>query len=101
MAGRAPARGGGDVVTLAIGALALILSLAAGALLSRWYVTPTGRRPGTIQPADALATDLAHCPAEERVRLHAFLTTGGRVCWTCRTYTPHNPLTSTPEVDCG
>lgn len=49
-----------------------------------------------MRPEEAMVNDVAYCPAEMRDRLHAFLTTGGRVCWTCRTYTDHGPLTSTP-----
>ncbi|MEU6496413.1 hypothetical protein ABZ890_39555 [Streptomyces sp. NPDC046984] len=49
-----------------------------------------------LRPIEAMANDIAYCPAEERERLHAFLTTGGRVCWTCRHFTPHGPFTSTP-----
>lgn len=40
-----------------------------------------------LRPAEAMVNDLAWCPAEKRERLHAFLATGGRVCWTCRTIT--------------
>lgn len=40
-----------------------------------------------MRPAEAMANDVAYCPAENRQRLHAFLATGGRVCWTCRTVT--------------
>jgi hypothetical protein len=40
-----------------------------------------------LRPAESLLNDIAYCPAEERNRLHAFLRTGGRVCWTCRTVT--------------
>ncbi|MGY1500839.1 hypothetical protein ACW4TU_30380 [Streptomyces sp. QTS52] len=49
-----------------------------------------------MQSTEAMVNDLAFCPAEERDTLHAFLRTGGRICWTCRTYTDHSPLTSTP-----
>lgn len=65
-----------------------------------------GRRPQRVveavplavlmQPTEAMVNDLAFCPAEEKQTLHAFLRTGGRICWTCRTYTDHGPLTSTP-----
>lgn len=48
---------------------------------------------------EALVSDTAYCPAEEKDTLHAFLRTGGRICWTCRTYTDHGPLTSTPPRD--
>lgn len=40
-----------------------------------------------LRPVEAMVNDVAYCPAEERERLHAFLATGGRVCWTCRTVT--------------
>ena len=39
------------------------------------------------QPIEAQVNDLAWCPAEDAQRLHAFLATGGRICWTCRTVT--------------
>jgi hypothetical protein len=63
---------------------------------------PTGRHRAArttalARPADAMVNDLAYCPAEETDRLHAFLATGGRVCWTCRTYTDSRPLTSAPR----
>ncbi|RMB85596.1 hypothetical protein [Streptomyces shenzhenensis] len=51
-----------------------------------------------MRPTEAMVNDLAYCPAEERTTLHAFLRTGGRVCWTCRTRTLHDPLTSTPTT---
>jgi hypothetical protein len=75
----------------------------------RQLVRPAGRRraPRVIEeqvplnvlmrPTEAMSNDEAWCPAEERYRLHAFLRTGGRVCWTCRTYTDHGPLTSAPH----
>lgn len=64
----------------------------------RQVVAPAGRhRPHHIveavplnvlmRPSEAMVNDMAWCPAEERDRLHAFLRTGGRVCWTCRTRT--------------
>ncbi|MBZ3909393.1 hypothetical protein [Streptomyces acidiscabies] len=59
---------------------------------------PADPHIGMLRPVEALVTDLAHCPAEERTTLHAFLTTGGRICWTCRTYTETGPLTSTPPT---
>lgn len=73
----------------------------------RQILAPAGKhRPQPVQetvplavllrPAEAMVNDQAWCPAEERQTLHAFLRTGGRVCWTCRTYTGHGPLTSTP-----
>lgn len=66
----------------------------------RRITRPTGRRRANLlRPVEAMANDLAYCPAEERERLHAFLRTGGRVCWTCRTFTDHPPLTSTPARD--
>ncbi len=43
--------------------------------------------PVIARPTEAMVNDLAWCPAEERQTLHALLTTGGRVCWTCRTVT--------------
>jgi len=82
VAGRASARIGGDVVTewqIALGALVLLLSLAAGALLSRWYVAPHAARPAEVN-------DWGYCPAEDTYRLHAYLPDGRR-CWTCNTVT--------------
>jgi hypothetical protein len=68
-----------------------------------------GRRPAAppvdptaamLRPVEALVNDLAYCPTEERERLHAFLATGGRICWTCRTFTEHRPHSSTlPKGD--
>lgn len=52
-----------------------------------------------MRPREATVNDLAFCPAEEKDTYHAFLRLGGRVCWTCRTYTDHPPLTSTPTRD--
>lgn len=52
-----------------------------------------------MRPTEAMVNDTAFCPAEERDTLHAFLRTGGRICWTCRTYTDHSPLTSAPARD--
>ncbi|MFF1282193.1 hypothetical protein [Streptomyces sp. NPDC058299] len=81
---------------IALGALTLTLSLAVGALLSRWYFTPTGARRAveTVVPLRTLmrpqdgVTDWGHCPAEDRVTLHEYHRDNGRTCWTCRTYTP-------------
>jgi hypothetical protein len=74
--------------TIALGALVLLLSLAAGALLSRWYFAPTGthRAATLMRPQSAEVNDLAYCPAEQRDTLHAFHP-DGRQCWTCRTFT--------------
>ncbi|CAL9501915.1 hypothetical protein [Streptomyces sp. enrichment culture] len=68
-------------MTLAYGALALILALSAGALLSRWLVTPAGRRaPG--------AYDIGWCPAERQEHLHRYNTDGTRTCCACGCTTP-------------
>ncbi|MEU6649472.1 hypothetical protein ABZ904_08495 [Streptomyces sp. NPDC046900] len=76
----------------------------------RQIVAPTGRRRAPrrveetvplrvlMRPQDAMVNDLAWCPAEERNTLHAFFRLGGRQCWTCRTVTAHDPLTSTPPA---
>ncbi|MFM9566152.1 hypothetical protein [Streptomyces turgidiscabies] len=66
-----------------------------------------GRRPHLVieavplnvlmQPTEAMVNDLAWCPAEQKKTLHAFFRLGGRECWTCRSITPHHPLTSTPR----
>jgi hypothetical protein len=65
----------------------------------RQLVRPSGRRraPRVIEeqvplnvlmrPTEAMVNDLAWCPAERRLTLHAFLRLGGRECWTCRTIT--------------
>lgn len=69
----------------------------------RQIVAPAGKhRPRRVQetvplavlmrPEEALANDEAWCPAEKQFRLHAFLRTGGRVCWTCRWVTDHDAL---------
>jgi hypothetical protein len=81
-------------VTLAVGALTLLLSLVLGALLSRWYFAPVRRHvaeePLTLaelfRPTGA--DDMAYCPAEQTNRLHAFNGDGTRTCWTCRRTTP-------------
>ncbi|WTC56880.1 hypothetical protein OH715_17040 [Streptomyces cellulosae] len=82
-------------MTLAYSALALVLAILAVALLARR--TPAAdRAPGAVVETVTLeelmrptgADDEAYCPAEERVRLHAFTGTGTRVCWTCRCETP-------------
>jgi hypothetical protein len=65
---------------IALGALVLLLSLSAGALLSRWYAAPHSTRP-------VEATDWGYCPAENTYRLHAY-GPDGRRCWTCATVTP-------------
>ncbi|MCI3153194.1 hypothetical protein ELQ39_15785 [Streptomyces sp. GB4-14] len=79
-------------MTLAYSALGLVLAIAAVALLARR--TPAAPRvlEGTVTLEELFrptgADDEAYCPAEERVRLHAFTGTGTRVCWTCRCETP-------------
>lgn len=76
----------------------------------RQVVAPAGRhRPHRVEetvplavllrPDETTVTDIAWCPAEERETLHAFLRLGGRICWTCRTFTDHGPLNSTPPRD--
>lgn len=82
MAGRAAARGGGDVVS----PLAILRRIVKPAGHHR-APRETGRIRSLMRPAEALVNDTAWCPVEERERLHAFLRTGGRVCWTCRTVT--------------
>jgi len=101
VAGRASAGIGRDVVNeqIASGALALVLAISLGALLSRWYFAPSaGPRAARVleetvtledlmRPTVHGVNDLAYCPAEHRDTLHAFAD-GTRVCWTCRTETP-------------
>lgn len=41
-----------------------------------------------LRPTEVLCTDEAWCPVQQQTTLHAFLHTGGRVCWTCRHHTP-------------
>ncbi|MGW5130389.1 hypothetical protein [Streptomyces sp. NPDC004135] len=77
----------------------------------RQLVRPTGRRRAPhpveetvpiddlLRPTEALVTDWAYCPAEDEDTLHVILTTGGRICWTCRAYTDSRPLTSAPRPD--
>ncbi len=93
---------------IAAGAAVLMAGLILATLLARWAVRPApggrDRQPRTVallRPVEALVTDLAYCPAEERDTLHCFLRTGGRVCMDCRHVTLHSPLTSTPEVGRG
>lgn len=52
-----------------------------------------------MRPQESTVNDVAWCPAEKRKTLHAFLALGGRVCWTCRTFTDHGPFTSTLARD--
>ncbi|MGQ5576041.1 hypothetical protein [Streptomyces sp. ECR3.8] len=82
-------------MTLAYSALALVLAILAVALWAR-RTPATDRAPRAVVETVTLeelmrptgADDEAYCPAEERVRLHAFTGTGTRVCWTCRCETP-------------
>ncbi|MFD8251939.1 hypothetical protein [Streptomyces werraensis] len=85
-------------MTLAYSALALVLAILAVSLWARR--TPAAdRAPRAPRAAEETVTleelmrpteadDEAYCPAEDRVRLHAFTGTGTRVCWTCRCETP-------------
>ncbi|MFF8953853.1 hypothetical protein ACF09I_34405 [Streptomyces sp. NPDC014940] len=74
---------------IALGALVLILALAAGALLSRWYFTPAAEPTATLAELmrPGTANDIGWCPAEQAERLHSY-DAAGRCCWTCRTFTP-------------
>ncbi|MFJ8144651.1 hypothetical protein ACIQ6R_06200 [Streptomyces sp. NPDC096048] len=82
-------------MTLAYIALALVLSISVGALLSRWLAVPASA-PRALEETTPLREllrpteidDLGYCPAEERVTLHRFNGTGTRTCWTCRCETP-------------
>lgn len=102
MAGRAAARRRGVVVRGH--------RVARACRVLRQVVAPAGKhrpRHGVetvplavlMRPDESMVNDVAYCPAEERKTLHAFLRLGGRVCWTCRTFTDHGPLTSTPARD--
>ena len=75
---------------IALGALVLLLALAAGALLSRWYFTPAAEETATLaelmRPGEV--TDIGWCPAEQTERLHGFHADGSRTCWTCRWTSP-------------
>ncbi|MFE0329035.1 hypothetical protein ACFW08_20080 [Streptomyces sp. NPDC058960] len=84
---------------IALGALVLLLSLAAGAPLSRWYFAPTGSHrtapvdnvvplEAFMRPQAAETNDVGWCPAEQAERLHAYHPDKSRTCWTCRTVTP-------------
>ena len=95
MAGRASARGGGDVVKLHRPRL---LRKPTGRHRSARCTEVTVPLDALMRPVEATVNDLAWCPAEERETLHAFFRLGGRQCWTCRTFTNHPPLTSTPAV---
>jgi hypothetical protein len=86
-------------MTLALGALVLMLSLSGGALLSRWYVTPptgTRRAPRVLEEPVTLAElfrptgvyDDAWCPAEQTEHLHEFGADGTRTCCACGCTTP-------------
>lgn len=75
-------------MTLAYGALVIILALSGGALLSRWYVTPVAPRPTRLLMRPGKATDIGWCPAEEQERLHEYHADGSRTCWTCGTTSP-------------
>ncbi|GGS81744.1 hypothetical protein [Streptomyces griseoviridis] len=72
-------------MTLAYGALALaiVLAVTVGALLSRWYVTPTAKRLAVPQ-----VNDWGWCPEERTYRLHRYDRDDSRTCWTCETRTP-------------
>ena len=73
----------------------------------RQLIAPAGKHrtpPGTtvvphavlLRPTEAMVTDLGWCPTELRQTLHAYLRTGGRICWSCRTKTEGqglNPVT--------
>lgn len=83
MAGRAAARIGGGVVSLR-DCLRQITKPGTG---RRRAVHPADPAVAMLRPVETLVTDEAYCPAENRITLHAFLRTGGRVCWTCRTVT--------------
>lgn len=75
---------------IALGALVLILSLTAGALLSRAYFAPVAahRAPrGLTRPQAAEVNGPGYCPAEQQTTLHAFHADGSRTCWTCRNCT--------------
>ncbi|MFJ2733715.1 hypothetical protein [Streptomyces sp. NPDC087317] len=84
---------------IALGALVLLLSLAAAALLLRWYFVPSGAHRAApaaeetvplaalLRPQEVPANGIGWCPAEEAERLHAYYP-DGRQCWTCRTFTP-------------
>ncbi|MEV5659830.1 hypothetical protein [Streptomyces flaveolus] len=79
-------------MTIALGALVLMLALAAGALLSRKFFVPhileqETDLAGLLRPQAVEVNDHAWCPAEERLTLHGFHRDNSRTCWTCRTRT--------------
>ncbi|GGV69019.1 hypothetical protein GCM10010294_25360 [Streptomyces griseoloalbus] len=65
-------------MTIALGALALLLSLSGLALLSRWYVT---RRTVGVY-------DIGWCPDEQTEHLHRYDANGTRTCCACQCTTP-------------
>lgn len=65
-------------MTLAYGALALVLAISAGALLSRHLAAP--RTTGVY--------DIGWCPAERAVHLHRYHPDDTRTCCACGTTTP-------------
>lgn len=73
---------------IALGALVILLSLALGALFSRWYFAPAAAHRALLRPQAAEVNDIGWCPAEQQERLHAFHPDNSRTCWTCRTHTP-------------
>lgn len=91
---------------IVIGAAVLMGTLVLAVLVARLLPTGRHRAPRTetvsldelLAPREALVTDVAWCPAERQEHVHVFLTTGGRVCCSCRELTPHAPLTSTPPA---
>lgn len=60
----------------------------------RQLVAPTGKHRAIVmlQPAEAMANDRGWCWSEGRETLHAYLRTGGRVCWDCRAKTESDEL---------
>lgn len=59
--------------------------------VARPLARPADPTVGLLRPVETLVSAIADCPAEQRQTLHAFLRTGGRICWTCRTYTETDP----------
>lgn len=78
---------------LAVGACALMVSLAGLTAIARTWPGPTGQHRAPhpmLRPIEALDQFEAHCLAEDRPTLHIRLRLGGELCTECR-----NPSTNT------
>ncbi|MGW2933979.1 hypothetical protein ACWDA7_19495 [Streptomyces sp. NPDC001156] len=87
----------GTAVAVGLVAVARTWPHPSGRHRARRAADTSWRRP-LLRPQEAMANDVAWCPAERRTTMHAFLRLGGRQCWDCRHITPHHPLTNTPTA---